>query len=201
MPFDHPVIPPIIAIEGLDGSGKSTVWSRLKDDPDLSSLYFTRELLSPVGEAIRKDPGWRQDILFKLFAFPADRAWLVRTIQSLEWTPKAVVWERYVDSAIVYRGAEYDLRRTQVTAEWTAELNSVFPPAVKTLYLDVTVEEALRRKPDGDPELLAAAARRYGVLRDERAGAYVTIDASQPLDEVAAQTKAELRNAIEQLSI
>src|SRR6266542_637942 len=161
MPVDRPVIPPVIAIEGLDGSGKTTVWNRLKEDPDLSSLYFTREMLSPVGEAIRNDPEWRHDILFKLFAFPADRAWLVRRIESLDWTPKGVVWERYVDSAIVYRGAEYDLRRTQVTAEWTAELNSVFPPAVKTLYFEVPVEEALRRKPDSDPQLLAAVERRY----------------------------------------
>jgi dTMP kinase len=199
MPVGHPLIPPIVALEGLDGSGKSTVWTRLKDDSDLTAFYFTREFLSPVGQAIQDDPGWRQDILFKLFAFPADRAWLLRKIQSLGRSSRAVVWERYIDSAIVYRGADYDLGRTQVTAEWTAELNSVFPAPIKTLYFEVTVEEALRRKPDSDPELLAAAERRYRAIRDQRGDMYVTIDASKPVVEVTAQTKAELRNVIKQL--
>ncbi len=201
MPIDNALIAPIIAIEGLDGSGKSSVWHRLKDDADFRGVYFTRELRSPVGEAILKDPGWRDDVLFKLFAFPADRAWLVREIRSLRPVPKAIVWERYVDSAIVYRGAEFDLGRSRITAEQTAELNTVFPAAARTLYLDVSVEEALRRKPDGDPELLAAAERRYRKLRDERGDLYITIDASGALDEVVARTKAELRHVIEQLSV
>jgi thymidylate kinase len=193
------MIPPIIAIEGLDGAGKSEVWKRLQKGPEFRELYFTAEFKSPVGRAIRADPGRYRDIHFKLFAFAADRAWLIRKIGSLTRRPKAVVWERYVDSAIAYRGAEYDLGRSKICAEYTADLNRVFPEAFRTLYLRISVAESLRRRRTGDPRLLRAVERRYRLLQGESGRRYITIDASGSRGDVFARTKAELRHVTSQL--
>src|SRR5258708_18558136 len=82
----------------------------------------------------------------KTYLFAADRAWAyyrecLRALRS----GGLVLWDRYVDSAIVYRSVEFQLRRSGLDLEFVRNLNSPFIRPSITFYIDITVEVSLLR--------------------------------------------------------
>ena len=174
----------LITLEGIDGSGKTTVWEGLYDKFDAT---FTREPTdSWYGDAVYRSIGDDDaDPLAELFLYTADHAdHLSRVIRPALEAGELVISDRYSDSRYAYQGASLD----GVLDEPMAYVQQVHEPFTRvpdcTLYFDVPPElgaersgatnkfeqtDYLERVRDNYEELVAADPERF-----------VRIDATQP---------------------
>ncbi|PSQ41482.1 dTMP kinase [Halobacteriales archaeon SW_5_68_122] len=164
----------LITLEGIDGSGKTTVAEALQDT--LPEAVFTREPTdSWYGEAVQRSIGDDgADPLAELFLYTADHAdHLSRVVRPALESGKVVVSDRYSDSRYAYQGATLDgvVRRPVEYVRGVHEPFTRAPDA--TLYFDVPPETGA-----------------------ERAGArFVRIDATRPPEAVVAAAE----DAVERL--
>jgi len=141
----------LITLEGLDGSGKSSVCTHLRSSPVVpDDATFTREPTdSWYGEAVaRSIADDDADPLAELFLYTADHAdHLSRVIRPALDSGAVVVSDRYSDSRYAYQGATLadhpalDDALTyvrEVHAPWTR-------PPDATIYLDIDPETAAER--------------------------------------------------------
>lgn len=180
----------LIVLEGIDGSGKSTVAQRLAEalDPGDSSFKLTREPTgSTVGQALREvlsDPD--HDPVSEALLFAADHADHVARLRRDLDAGRTVLSDRYSFSCLAYQGATLAQRwpqRDPVT--WLEAVLAPFelePDLV--LLLDLPVEAALARVTDRVREnekfeedaFLRQVRENYRRLADERG--FEIIDAS-----------------------
>jgi len=175
-----------VAVEGIDGSGKSTVIGLLAET--LPRVYVTREPSGgSIGRLIREWAlrGGSVDPHVDALLFAADRIEHYRR----EIEPKIrenflVITERYIESSIAYQGA------AGVPIDFILYINSLVPKPDLTVILDVDPQIAVER-----------IARRGGVekfehttflrrvreiyLRRAEEEGYPIVDASRPPDVVA----------------
>jgi thymidylate kinase len=137
----------VIAIEGIDGSGKSTLVDSLGKEPRLiaafSRVSIVPEFGSPLGQCLRE--GLRvMSPLSIAYAFAAERHWL---IEHCDPTPGALVlWDRYVDSAYACRSADVQAGRAPAgLMDVVREVTERMPKPATTLYLDTSVVTATAR--------------------------------------------------------
>ncbi len=187
-------------IEGIDGSGKTTVAAKVADALESAGV--------PVARTTEPTPTWRGDAVkwaidrdvdavSEAFLFVADRAAHGAPIRAWLAEGKLVLSDRYADSTYAYQGARLAGTRER-PVEWLRGLNGphVVPPDV-TYFLAVRPDVALARirgraKRVRFEELafLAAVDANYRELaRDPR---FVTIDAGGPADAVAAGIAEDL---------
>src|SRR6056297_2991479 len=97
----------LVTLEGLDGSGKTTVWERLRAD-DAVDATFTREPTdSWYGESVQRSiDDDDADSLAELFLYTADHAaHPADTVRPALEAGELVVSDRYSDSRYAYQGA------------------------------------------------------------------------------------------------
>jgi dTMP kinase len=177
---------PFVAIEGIDGSGKSTVISHLAGI--LPRVYATREPSGgPIGRLIKEWAlrGGSSDPHVDALLFAADRIEHYRR----EVKPKLmegflVVTERYVESSIAYQGA------AGVPIDFIKYINSLVPKPDLTVILDVDPQiavERISRRGDVDKFEHATFLRRVReiYLRRAEEEGYPVVDASRPPDVMA----------------
>lgn len=95
----------LITLEGIDGSGKSTITARLKSNPDFTEFVFTREPTTGwIGDAVNHAIHSDTDDLAELLLFTADHAEHISKLilPSLE-SGKNVVSDRYSGSRFAYQ--------------------------------------------------------------------------------------------------
>ena len=184
----------LVTLEGLDGSGKTTVWERLRDDDALpSDAVFTREPTDSwygeaVGRSIEDDDA---DSLAELFLYTADHAaHLTDTIRPALDDGRMVVSDRYSDSRYAYQGA------TLADAEWfddpLAYVREVHEPWTRppdlTVYLDLDPDTAARRSGATNKfetaAYLANVRENYERLVEMEPDRFVRVDASADPDTV-----------------
>ena len=183
----------LVTLEGLDGSGKTTVWERLRADDALPDAMFTREPTdSWYGEAVMRsirDDG--ADSLAELFLYTADHAaHLAETVRPALEDDRLVVSDRYSDSRYAYQGAtlagsdHFDDPLTyvkQVHEPWTR------PPDL-TVYLDLDPETAARRSGATNKfetaDYLADVRANYERLIEADPDRFVRVDAAAEPDAV-----------------
>ena len=193
-----------ITLEGSDGSGKSTQVRELAKCLRLAGyeVLVTRE---PGGTDISEQV---RGVLFnpnntdmhprtEILLFQAARAQLVeQVIRPCLEQGGVVISDRYADSTLAYQGYGYqlDLERLQVLIEFAT--GGLKPDL--TLFLDVEVEEGLRRRSRGgqqnrlDAYDLGFYQRvRQGYFQLVRAdpARWVVIDANRSPEEVQAEVR------------
>lgn len=177
----------LITLEGLDGSGKTTVWEALHDVyPDAT---FTREPTdSWYGEAVaRSIAADDADPLAELFLLTADHAdHLSGTIEPALADGRLVISDRYSDSRFAYQAATLAASDVGIERplEYIRGIHSAFSrPPDATIFLDLDARTAAERagrtnkfEQDG---YLAAVQRNYERLIDAEPGRFHRVDATR----------------------
>lgn len=136
-----------IAIEGIDGSGKTTQARRIADE--LFAVLFREPGDTPVGDALReivKDPSVCMNQGTEAYLFAAARSELLPDVSSLLDRGINVVVDRSVISSVAYQAERGELSTSEVL-----EINRVGVTEAPDLVilLDLPVEAALARTGGG----------------------------------------------------
>ncbi|MCX8203926.1 MAG: dTMP kinase [Nitrososphaeria archaeon] len=192
----------LIAIEGIDGAGKTAVATWLVDrlrETGYGSVYTREPTDGPIGQLLRAGAlGDSGDPRIDALLFAADRLYhLNHTIEPLLRQGYVVVSDRYVHSSIAYQGAMTGDRA------WVEELNRFAGDPDLAVYLDVDPETGLRRKGGAGrtkferPEVLEVVRRVYLALCDE--GRLVLVDARRDLDSVREDVLREVLRLLQRV--
>ncbi|WP_283575250.1 dTMP kinase [Limosilactobacillus pulli] len=207
-----------ISFEGPDGAGKTSVMRQitadLKEQLGSDGVVYTRE---PGGNHIAEQI---RDVLFDadntdmdprtealLFA-AARRQHLVADILPALQNGKVILCDRYIDSSIAYQGAGRGLGEENIWQINQFAIDGLMPEL--TIYLDIDSELGLQRIAQNradevnrlDEEKLSFHRKvrsAYQKLAQENPQRIVTIDASQPLDQVILQVQQAIHQRFSQL--
>lgn len=183
-----------IAIEGIDGAGKTTQVERLrrKLESDGEKVVVSKEPTDgPWGRKIRESAErGRMELADELQAFINDRDEHVRdTIRPALARGEIVILDRYFYSTIAYQGA-----RGNNVAELAATMRSRFPEPDVVFLIDTDPAEAMRRISEarGDvpnaferQDALEAIQKVFLELAAEDDRIHV-VDGGQSIDAIAA---------------
>jgi len=192
----------LVTLEGLDGSGKTTVVDSLQADRPKAT--FTQEPTeSWYGEAVRRSLDDEDaDPIAELFLYTADHAaHLADVVRPALERGELVVSDRYSDSRYAYQAASLEGRIDRpleyvigVHNPWTRS-----PDA--TLYFDVDPETGAARSGASNKfeqaTFLRSVRERYERLIDSEPERFIRIDASQSPEVVIA----EAENALAELGV
>ena len=179
-----------IVLEGIDGAGKSTQISLLKDFLEQNGLEVETVVEptdSEVGKLIRKlltrhdaTSDAMQRTLGLLFA--ADRLLIMEKLNKLEEEGKVIISDRSFHSSLVY----------QEPREWIQELNKYAKIPDLVLLLDLDVEKSVARTDGTDEfenvEFLTAVKENYLKIAEEN-GNFKIIDANNGPNKVSSDIK------------
>lgn len=184
-------------LEGSEGVGKSTLIESLKDffKENNIEFLFTREPGgTDVGLEIRKfllDQSLDLNPYAETFLLLADRIQHVeKIIRPALQRNKNVLSDRYVESTFAYQGAGRGLSQRELEG-FIKNLN--FPEPNLTIYLDLPVQEGLKRvknrgkmdRFEGENLIFFEKIRNFYLdLVKKNPQRYFLIDASIPIDEV-----------------
>ena len=200
---------PLIVLEGLDGSGKTTQLNRLY----VALEHIGREFIAlrdpggtRLGEQLREillDPANEVAQTAELFGYLLSRSQLVaeRIVPALE-QGAAVILDRFWYSTVAYQC--FGLGLSRQTVQPAIDLANQGIAADCALYLQISVDRALARRAAASGQLdriesrgaeyLAKVAGGYETLVAE--DALMAIDAEQSVDEVAAAIWAQVQKAL-----
>jgi dTMP kinase len=200
---------PLIVLEGLDGSGKTTQLNRLY----AALEHIGREFIAlrdpggtRLGEQLREillDPANEVAQTAELFGYLLSRSQLVaeRIVPALE-QGAAVILDRFWYSTVAYQC--FGLGLSRQTVQPAIDLANQGIAADCALYLQISADRALARRAAASGQLdriesrgaeyLAKVAGGYETLVAE--DALMAIDAEQSVDEVAAAIWAQVQKAL-----
>ncbi|MCJ1977898.1 dTMP kinase [Lactococcus paracarnosus] len=194
----------LITFEGPEGAGKTTVLQHVlpelaKQDID---IITTREpggirIAESIREIILAPENTAIDGKTELLLFAAARRQhLNEKVLPALADGKLVIIDRFIDSSVAYQGYARDIPVSDVEMINNFATDGLLPDL--TLYFDVDTAVGLARVMTGDREVnrldleaqemhekVRAGYQKIAVLHPER---IITIDASQELDQVIADT-------------
>lgn len=193
----------LVTLEGLDGSGKTTVWEALHDA--YPGATFTREPTDSwygdaVDRAIESDDA---DPLATLFLFTADHAdHLSRVVRPALADGGLVISDRYSDSRYAYQAAALagsDLTRPM---EYIRGIHEAFTRAPdRTIYIDVDPETAVARSGATNRfeqlEFLSRVRANYERLIDADEGRFVRVDGTRSPEAVIDEVEGVLDRLVD----
>ncbi len=194
-----------ITFEGIEGSGKSTVASRVRDGLEAAGIetIITREPggteLSERVRAVLLDPAMEgMDYRAELLLYLASRAELVeKVIRPALENGTTVVCDRFMDASVAYQGWARGIGEAVVEELNAFAVGPVVPD--RTFLLDLAVELGFERGPERregngtrskdrlereDHSFHEKVREGYLRLAERDPGRIVTIDASASLQEV-----------------
>jgi dTMP kinase len=195
-------IPLLITIEGIDGSGKSTLVSALRESLKDLDPVFTREPGSTwVGEAVRRAIAEQADPVTEALLFVADHAaHLEQVVRPALDAGRLVISDRYTDSRYAYQAVMLE-GKVPDPAGWLRTLHeswTVVPDL--TFLLLVPVEEALKRLPADkgrehfeDGPFLEKVQANYLALAEAEPARFVLVDALLPAGEIRLFVEGAIR--------
>jgi dTMP kinase len=180
----------LIAIEGLDQSGKETQARHLRarieqDGRKVHALSFP-DYETPIGQEIAKALRGERD-------FGPDVMQLLYVANRFEYKPRLDLWlatddvvvcDRFRASTVAYGEAH------GLDPEWLEDIQRFLPEPAITVLLDIVPETAVKRKAVGrdryERDLALLARVRASYRRQAAKTGWVVIDAEQSKDDVAA---------------
>ena len=180
----------LIAIEGLDQSGKETQARRLRAwfearGRQVESLDFPC-YDTAIGQEIWKGLHGERD-------YGPDTIQLLYIANRHEFKPRMVEWlaagrvvicDRYTASSVAYGEAQ------GLDAHWLASIQVYLPQADATVLLDIAPDVAAARKAKGrdrfESDLPLLGRVRASYLRQAADLSWLVVDAARPIDDVAA---------------
>jgi len=192
----------LVTIEGIDGTGKSTLHEALKEP--LADLHpvFTREPGATwIGEQVRRAIAEEIDPVAEALLFVADHAaHLAKVVRPALAEGRLVVSDRYIDSRYAYQSAmlagivpEPMQWLKQVHDAWT-----VIPDL--TILLTIPPEQAIARLgPDRkrehfeEQDFLEKVQQNYFTLAEEMPSRFVIVDARKEKEEIVSFCAALIR--------
>ncbi len=179
----------LITLEGIDGSGKSSLHAALGELLREYDPVLTREPGSTwIGDQVRRAIAEQSDPIAEALLFVADHAAHLReVVRPALAAGKMVISDRYIDSRFVYQ--EYSLQGSLPNPErWLSDLHAgwtIMPDL--TFLLVLPVENALQRtKSRGTAEhfekapVLEQVQERYLMRARAEPGRFVMVDATLP---------------------
>lgn len=133
----------VIAIEGLDGAGKTTVAHKLLEALQrcgYDSTYTYEPYYSYIREIFEYSTMKLTPIVEALLMIADRYAHYEEVIKREVELGRIVILDRYKYSTLAYQGA------AGVPVEWLQELQKYLPNPDLSIYLDIDPEEGLRRK-------------------------------------------------------
>lgn len=182
--------PVIIAVEGIDGSGKTT---------------FCAALAERLGIGILKFPNKETASGRKLYSMLADGSaraepMLFQALQAVnryevagELQGESLILDRYWLSSVAY-GAAAGLDR-----DWLVQINELLPQPTMWVYLDLDPAESFRRRPErrdsfeGDLSFTRRAAHEYLRTIASMVESTLCLDASLPTENLVEQVVLHLQ--------
>lgn len=180
-------------VEGLDGSGKSTVLDAITSEyPGAVTTSEPSDL--EYGQLVRHNLSQDVDPLVDFYLFMADRkVHIEQRVRPADESGKLVVSDRYADSTRAYQPVALTGDDRPFDSPWEAKTfieQTMAPWCYEpdlTLYIDVTPETAIERSSGDekfeDVEFLTEVHKNYIALADARER-IVTIDGEQRKDSV-----------------
>ena len=201
--------PPFVALEGIDGTGKSTQ-CRLLADWLRGRGYAVTQCAdpggTPLGDELRSmvlGGRWEMSRTAEALLFMGSRAELVsRVIRPALAHGEAVVSDRFLLSNVVYQGHAGGLDPTELWRLGLFATGGLEPDLSIVLDLPVELASARRKRQADRIEGRGAAhheAVRQGFLAEARArpDRIVVVDAAQPVEAVAADVAREVERVLE----
>lgn len=209
---------PVISIEGGDGTGKTTMLERLKSYLDTKDIEFmvTREpggvrIAELIREVIHDPDHTEMDPKTEALLYAAARRQhLVQKVIPAVEAGKLVIFDRYVDSSMVYQGYVRGLGIEEVYEMNRFATEDFMPDKTLLFDLDPVVGQerihssGVREVNRLDNEGLAFHEKvREGYLKlaDEHAERIVLIDASKSMDEVFEKVKETIDSLVDNWSV
>jgi dTMP kinase len=192
----------LVTLEGLDGSGKTTVWEALQDvHPDAE---FTREPTDTwYGEAVQRSlDADDADPVAELFLYTADHAaHLAETVRPALAEGKLVVADRYADSRYAYQGATLEgVIDHPIEYVRGVHLPFTVEPDL-TIFLDVDPETAVERSAAANKferlEHLRTVKENYEKLVSNDPARFRRVDATRSPEAVIAEVEDLVAEALE----
>ncbi|ADC89856.1 thymidylate kinase [Thermocrinis albus DSM 14484] len=193
----------LISIEGIDGSGKTTVAHALVDflqKEGYPAVLFKDPGDTPLAEEIRS-------LLFKYEMDPITELLLFEAARSsLTWEKilpalsegKIVILDRFIDSTVAYQGYGREINLGTVSI-----LNHIATRGIKpnlTLLLNVPLHVALSRLSDRSrferEEYLRKVRDAYILLAHQEKERIKIVDASRSFEEVFEEVKTEVLSVL-----
>lgn len=184
----------LITIEGIDGSGKSTLIARLQDlIADLDPIFTREPGATWVGESVRRAIATRADPITEALLFCADHAAHIDTlIQPALDSGRLVISDRYSDSRFAYQPVVLEsilpdplswLQR--IHAGWSIRPDLTF---LLTLPVEGAIERLVpveEREHFENAEILARVQKNYLTLAESDPARFVIVDALLSKEDVA----------------
>ena len=183
----------LIALEGLDQSGKQTQAELLRDrlierGRDVRLLSFPdygTVIGAEIGRALRGERPYGPDTMQLLYV--ANRyEWKQRMVDG-KTAGAILLCDRYLASSVAYGEAQ------GLDADWLVEIQRYLPQPDVTILLDILPDESVRRKGAGrdsyERDLALLARVRDSYLR-QATGGWARIAADRDRDAVAAEVFA-----------
>ncbi|MCU0632354.1 MAG: dTMP kinase [Methanolinea sp.] len=192
----------LITLEGIDGSGKSTLFASLKHTLSDLRPVFTREPGSTwIGEQVRRAIAEEVDPVTEALLFAADHAAHLETVIRPALARGApVISDRYTDSRYAYQWATLEGILPDPLAWLRAVHDGWTIPPDHTLLLVLPVEVALSRKIKAgkkehfeEAPLLARVQEHYLHLAGEDPSRFVVMDAEKGEEELASFAEHVIR--------
>jgi dTMP kinase len=186
----------LITLEGIDGSGKSTIAKRLASNPDFRDFVFTREPTgSWIGDAVNRAIHSDTDSIAELLLFTADHAEHISKLirPSLEGG-KNVISDRYSGSRYAYQGMTL-ADNFEDPMQWIQDIHSgwTLNPDL-TILFDVDPAIAVERCGNRGEKtkfekisFLEGVRKNYLRLAQENSDIFKVINTDRKIDEIESE--------------
>jgi dTMP kinase len=195
----------LITIEGIDGSGKSTLISMLKKKLSGPDVVFTREPGSSwIGEQVRRAVAEESDPVAEALLFMADHAQHLATIVRPSLAAgRLVISDRYSDSRYAYQAVSLDGIITEPLA-WLKAVHRGWTVTPDLTYLLVlSPDEAVKRLAGNHrlehfetEENLKRVQQVYLELAAAEPSRFVIVDALLEKEEIADFIAEDIRRHV-----